>query len=82
MRDAMGQSARPNGHVLFLLFVMMIGALVGLFVWAFLYVMNLGIDFIWNHLYPMSGLSLFPLIVCVPGGAVIGLYAKRFGRRS
>jgi len=80
MRDAGGQSARSNGHVLFLLFVMMIGALVGLFVWAFLYVMNLGIDFIWNHLYPMSGLSLFPLIVCILGGAVIGLYAKRFGR--
>ena len=54
------------------------GAIAGAFVWLLLFVMNLGITFIWNKLPAHFG-PLFPIVACLVGGLVIGLFAKRFG---
>ncbi len=70
--------------VLYALLTIVFGAFAGAFCWAFFYLMNLGIDLLWNvvpaHL-EAAGLPavFYPVVFCVIGGVCIGLFAKRFG---
>lgn len=91
----MGSIAKPFNRVFFLLCVLITGSLAGAFVWLFFFLMDVGISFLWQTLpgwigsvtaEPLPVLSQgpfgfvpFPLIVCVLGGLVIGLYAKHTG---
>lgn len=91
----MGSIAKPFNRVFFLLCVLITGSLAGAFVWLFFFLMDEGISFLWQTLpgwigsvtaEPLPVLSQgpfgfvpFPLIVCVLGGLVIGLYAKHTG---
>lgn len=91
----MGSFAKPFNRVFFLLCVLITGSLAGAFVWLFFFLMDEGISFLWQTLpgwigsvtaEPLPVLSQgpfgfvpFPLIVCVLGGLVIGLYAKHTG---
>lgn len=87
--------AKPFNRVFFLLCVLITGSLAGAFVWLFFFLMNKGIAFLWQtvpgwvssltaeSLPVLSqgpfGFVPFPLIVCVLGGLLIGLYAKHTG---
>ena len=81
--------AKPFNRVFFLLCVLITGSLAGAFVWLFFFLMDEGISFFWigsvtaEPLPVLSqgpfGFVPFPLIVCVLGGLVIGLYAKHTG---
>ena len=93
--SSMGKLAKPVNRVLFLACVMATGALAGAFVWAFFFLMDAGLGFLWNdgrlalsswleQVAPALargpfGVALFPFLVCVAGGLVIGLYEKKFG---
>ena len=70
--------ANPAHRILFASSVIVTGAVAGAFVWLLLFVMNLGISFVWNILPEHFG-PFFPLLACSIGGLVIGLFAKRFG---
>lgn len=70
--------AKPANRILFASSVIVTGAVAGAFVWLLLFVMNLGISFVWNILPEHFG-PFFPLLACSIGGLVIGLFAKRFG---
>ncbi|HIW76183.1 MULTISPECIES: chloride channel protein [Gordonibacter] len=65
-------------RTLFVISVIATGAIAGAFVWLLLFVMNLGITFLWEKLPAYFG-PYFPLAACVVGGLIIGLFAKRFG---
>ena len=41
---------KVKNHLLFLLYTVILGMIVGAIVWGFLRVMNLGIDFLWSFL--------------------------------
>ena len=87
--------AKPFNRVFFLLCVLITGSLAGAFIWLFFFLMNKGIAFLWqtvpgwiSYLTAESlpvlsqgpfGFVPFPLIVCVLGGLLIGLYAKHTG---
>lgn len=71
-------ATKLSNRALFAVSVVLTGALAGAFVWLLLFVMNLGITFVWTLLPAQFG-PLFPLAACLIGGLVIGLYAKRFG---
>ena len=87
--------AKPFNRVFFLLCVLITGSLAGAFVWLFFFLMNKGIVFLWQTvpgwISSLTAESLpvlsqgpfgfvpFPLIVCVLGGLLIGLYAKHTG---
>lgn len=80
-------------RALFLVCVLVTGAVAGAFVWLFFYLMNIGITFLWQtvpgwlgsitaDVFPILsqgpfGFIPYPLLVCVLGGLIIGLYAKR-----
>lgn len=87
--------AKPFNRVFFLLCVLITGSLAGAFIWLFFFLMNKGIAFLWQTvpgwISSLTAESLpvlsqgpfgfvpFPLIVCVLGGLLIGLYAKHTG---
>ena len=84
--------AKPLNRLLFLVCVALTGAIAGAFVWLFFLLMEHGISFVWDTLPKMLGgalagvapwmasgpfgCALYPLVVCVAGGLVIGLYEK------
>lgn len=68
-----------RNRTLFICAVILTGALAGAFVWAFFFVMNLGLNLIWKTLPDALGFAYFPLVVCTLGGLIIGLFEKRFG---
>ena len=70
--------AKLANRTLFVLSVVVTGSVAGAFVWALLFVMNLGISFVWDNVGGRFGIY-FPLAACLVGGLVVGLFAKRFG---
>ncbi|MFR1639921.1 MAG: hypothetical protein ACLSVD_12625 [Eggerthellaceae bacterium] len=72
------EPAKLANRTLFALSVVVTGAVAGAFVWLLLFAMNLGISLVWDVLPARFG-PFFPLLACVAGGLVIGLFAKRFG---
>lgn len=56
-----------------------LGAASGLFVWIFLKLMSVGMEFLWETVpMRMSG-RVYPIVVCTLGGLLTGLFRKRFG---
>ena len=66
--------AKLANRTLFVLSVVVTRSVAGAFVWALLFVMNLGISFVWDSVGARFGIY-FPLAACL----VVGLFAKRFG---
>lgn len=65
-------------HTMFAVSVLITGAVAGAFIWLLLFAMNLGITAVWDRVPEYLG-RFYPLIVCIIGGIIIGLFAKRFG---
>lgn len=68
----------------FALVAVLLGAFAGAFVWAFFFLMSLGMGFLWDVVpawLAAAGLPavLYPLAFCVAGGAAIGFFQKKVG---
>lgn len=61
------------------LFVAVLGGTIGGITWALLFIMNLGINFLWTDVRNAVDLTLYPVIICACGGLLIGLWEQRFG---
>ncbi|MDD6989776.1 chloride channel protein [Ruminococcus sp.] len=70
---------KVKNNVLFLLYTVILGAIVGAIVWAFIRIMNLGIEFIWDYIPSNLNFPFYTLCVCVIGGLLIGVWKKKFG---
>lgn len=71
-------------RLLFAILTLAFGAFAGAFCWAFFFLMNLGMDLLWNRvpvfLESVGCPALFyPIVFCTLGGLVIGLFQKRVG---
>ena len=89
--------SKPINRVLFLLCVIATGSIAGAFVWAFFFLMDKGITFFWATLPTLIGQAAdthlpglaegpfgflpYPILVCVGGGLLIGLFDKKTGAR-
>lgn len=89
----MTKLVKPANRTLFVACVVLTGALAGAFVWAFFFLMDAGLGFLWNDgrlalsswlnsVAPALsrgpfGVALFPFLICMLGGVVIGLYEKK-----
>ena len=89
--------AKPINRFLFVVCVIITGAIAGAFIWAFFFVMEKGIELIWNALPKFLGSNLepyipgisqgpfgfvlYPLIMCLVGAVVIGIFDKTTGVR-
>ena len=72
---------RPGAKnsLIFLLYTVLLGAVVGAILWAFLRVMNLGTGLLWETLPEKVNFPLYTVVVCLVGGLFIGLWKRRFG---
>ncbi len=66
-------------RILFFVAVMFTGAIAGALVWVFFFVMDIGLTYIWETLPERFEVPWLPLVICVIGGLIIGLYEKKFG---
>ena len=88
---------KPFNRVLFVVCVVVTGALAGAFVWLFFFLMGFGIDFLWAKLPAALGEAVsgwapalatgpfgflpYPLALCLVGGLLIGAFDARTGVR-
>ncbi|MBQ3285464.1 MAG: chloride channel protein [Ruminococcus sp.] len=70
---------KAKNSILFLLYTIILGAIVGAIIWAFLRVMNLGIELIWHIVPEQLNFPLYTLCVCTVGGLLVGLWKRKFG---
>ena len=64
----------------FIVLSLVLGAVVGAVVWVFLFLMNLGLGLFWGTLPAVFGWRYLPIVICLIGGLVLGVYEKRCGR--
>ncbi len=70
---------KVKNAVLLLLYTTIIGGIVGAIIWAFLRLMNIGINFVWKYIPGKFDIPFYTIIVCVVGAFLIGLYKRKFG---
>ena len=70
---------RVVNRAVFLLSVVLTGAIAGVFVWLVLLAMNVGLALVWDGLASWFG-RYYPILMCMVGGVVIGLFARRYGQ--
>ena len=68
-----------KNNLLFLLYTVILGAIVGTIIWCFLRVMNLGIEFLWEFVPSHIEFPLYTVCVCTAGGVLTGLWKRKFG---
>lgn len=68
-----------KNNAIFFLYTVLLGAITGAIIWAFLRVMNLGIDFLWTELPSRLSFPLYTVCLCTVGGILTGLWKRKFG---
>lgn len=68
-----------KNSILFLLYSVILGAIVGVIIWCFLRLMNLGIAVLWEYVPSQINFPLYTLCVCTAGGLIVGLWKRKFG---
>lgn len=72
-------NVKVTNRSMFVIAVLFTGAIAGAFIWSLLFLMELGLGFVWN-LVPTYFGQFYPVIMCGIGGVVIGLFARRYGQ--
>ena len=68
-----------KNNAIFVFYTALLGMIVGLIIWTFLKIMNLGIEFLWNYLPSQISFPFYTVCVCTAGGLIIGLWKKKAG---
>lgn len=66
-------------NLLYVLFCAFSGGVIAIIVWLFLKIMELGIEFIWHTVPEWINIPFYPVIVCVIGGLLLGIYQSKVG---
>lgn len=66
--------------LVYVLAIVLLGAIAGAVCWVFFFLMSTGIDLIWNRLPEAFGLDVpwWPLLICLIGGLIVGLFQRLF----
>ena len=68
-----------KNYLLFGLYTVLLGAVTGAIIWAFLKVMNIGIEYLWVVAPSKVTFPFYTIAVCLTGSLLIGVYKKKFG---
>lgn len=66
-------------NLVMILVVAFLGGVIGGITWLLLFLLNLGIDFLWSFLPERIDFAFYPLVICAIGGFLVGLWEKKFG---
>ena len=79
-RHAKNRAGKADNDLRTMVLSALIGAVVGIIFWLFLFALHKGIWVIWELLpEKVFRFSLYPLAACTAGGLLVGLFRKRFG---
>lgn len=70
---------KVKNTLIFICLALVLGALVGGATWCLLKIMALAIDLVWETGQNYFDFTLYPLVVCIIGGVIIGVWQKKFG---
>ncbi|MBZ3935885.1 chloride channel protein [Methanimicrococcus blatticola] len=70
---------KTKNRLSFLVYALILGALVGAVTWLFLWAMEFCIELIWTDLPEKIDFLYLPVVVCTIGGVLVGLCKKYFG---
>lgn len=70
---------KTKNHIVFCIFALLLGLAAGAVVWAFFLLMEWGLEFFWTFLPEKFPTPVYPVLVCLVGGVVIGVWQKKFG---
>ncbi|MGN0363459.1 MAG: chloride channel protein [Bilifractor sp.] len=62
-----------------LLFCLFAGAVTGAIVWGFLRICESGRELLWKVIPDAVSVPFYPVIICLAGGILIGIFQRRFG---
>ena len=71
--------SKVKNNILFMLYTVILGSIVGLIIWGFLRIMNYGIEFLWGYLPAQLNFPFYTICVCTAGGLIIGVWKRNFG---
>ncbi len=73
--------AKPLSYIRLLVLVVLLGAISAVITFAFIALVHLGTDLVWNETKLSTGLDprLFTLLICTLGGLLVGLLVRWFG---
>jgi H+/Cl- antiporter ClcA len=77
-------TAKPKPYFRLMMLVALLGVVTAVVTYAFMALVHLSTDLVWEQTAQMLGLDLrlFTLLVCTTGGLVVGLLVKLFGDHS
>lgn len=78
--DEMSMTPKAATYALYALAVILLGALAGAFCWVFFFLMDNGIELLWDALPSAIAADAWwwPLPMCLVGGLAVGLFQKRW----
>lgn len=68
-----------KNRLIFTIFSAVVGAVIGGIIWAFMRVMHLLIELIWDYIPSNIHIPGYTIIICLIGGVIIGIIQKRWG---
>ena len=68
-----------KSNLMFFIYTVLLGSVVGGLIWSFLKVMSLGAQLLWEYLPSQISIPFYTIIVCAAGGLITGLWKRRFG---
>lgn len=68
-----------KNKILFMIYALCLGAIIGAIIWIFMKLMNLGIELIWEKIPSLIQIPFYTIIVCTIGGIIIGIWKKFTG---
>ena len=71
--------AKVKNATLLVIYTCILGGILGAVIWAFLRIMNIGINFVWKYIPGKFNIPFYTIIVCVIGALLIGLWRKKIG---
>ena len=71
--------AKNNNGIVFILLGAVAGAVIGGIIWAFMRVMHLLIELLWDYIPGVVHIPGYTVLMCLLGGIVIGIIQKKYG---
>lgn len=70
---------KAKNEMKYLALCSLLGGMIGVVIWTFLKIMEVGIEFIWEVLPGYINIPYYTIFICTIGGLLVGLYRKKFG---
>lgn len=68
-----------KNKLLFILYSICLGAIIGAIIWCFMKLVNVSIEFLWVRIPSIIQIPFYTLLVCTLGGIIIGIWKKYTG---